>query len=140
MVTKDWLLACQRDNSWVSEQPFLVGDCTTFTKDRPLPREPQEEKDETLTTEETRLEVEDNQDVTMEDVRCRFEVMDEDADNTNNEITFGRQVALGGRGPNTPGPGTDTPTMQRLRPKPIDVENITVTPQVKSDPQGNISI
>ena len=66
-----------------------------------MPREPQE-KDKTLTTDETRLEVEDNQ-----DVKCRMEMMEDDT-------------------------GIDTPTIQRLRPKPIDVENITVSPQVKS--------
>ena len=38
VVNKDWLLACLRDQAWVSESPFLVGDCTTFTEDKPLPR------------------------------------------------------------------------------------------------------
>ena len=33
------------------------------------------------------------------------------------------------------GPGIDTPTMERLRPKPIDVNNITVTPQRLPDTQ-----
>ena len=33
------------------------------------------------------------------------------------------------------GAGIDTPTMERLRPKPIDVNNITVTPQRLPDTQ-----
>ena len=33
------------------------------------------------------------------------------------------------------GPGIDTPTMERLRPKPIVVNNITVTPQRLPDTQ-----
>ena len=89
VVSKDWLLACQRDNTWVSEQPFLVGDSTTFTEGRPLPRDPQ---DETMMTDQTKVEVEDQPDTTMEtdDVRCQME----------DEITFGGQEAPGD--PNTP--------------------------------------
>merc|ERR1719392_33933 len=63
------------------------------------------------------------------------------------EITFGNNPPVGGdvtltpaavsrisrtsaTALDTPGPaGVDTPTLERLRPKPIDVNNITVTPQ-----------
>ena len=40
VVSKDWLLACLRDHAWVSEKSFLVGDCTTFTEDKPAPCDP----------------------------------------------------------------------------------------------------
>ena len=39
VVTKDWLLACLRDQTWVTESPFLVGDCNTFNEDKPQPSE-----------------------------------------------------------------------------------------------------
>ena len=38
VVSRDWLLACQRDHTWVSERPFLVGECNIFNEDKPLPR------------------------------------------------------------------------------------------------------
>ena len=39
VVSKDWLLACLRDHTWVSEKPFLVGESTAFNEDKPQPRE-----------------------------------------------------------------------------------------------------
>ena len=53
VVNKDWLLACLRDHCWVSERPFLVGECKTFNEDKPMPREQVEavpSQDETKTT------------------------------------------------------------------------------------------
>ena len=39
----------------------------------------------------------------------------------------------------TPGPGVDTPTLERLRPKPLDLNNISVTPQRYADSQPSPS-
>ena len=129
----------------------MVEGSTVFTEDKPLPRDPEvaatvPDGDKTMTTDETRLPLEEDNDFTMEtgSVRCAMEVeeMEEAAKNSDEEITFGGQDVLAD--PNTPmasrtlkvnvdtpGPSIDTPTMERLRPKPIDVNNITVTPQVK---------
>jgi hypothetical protein len=37
-VTKDWLLTCYAEKTWVSEKPFLVGGSTVFTKGKPMPK------------------------------------------------------------------------------------------------------
>jgi len=158
-VTRDWILACFRELLWVSEKPFLVGSCETYTPGKPLPRESSVEKENLGEDEETMVKdmtivdhVAPDNDATMVDVNERNE--DKLANNVSSiavpeeakedEITFGKKLDES-RTPEagtsrvsrtclttvtTPGPaGLDTPTLERLRPKPIDVSNITVTPQ-----------
>ena len=38
VIGKDWVLACLRDNTWVSEQPFLIGKATVFTAGKISPK------------------------------------------------------------------------------------------------------
>ena len=38
VITKDWVLACLRDNAWVSEKPFLIGKATVFTAGKVPPK------------------------------------------------------------------------------------------------------
>ena len=45
IVNKDWLLNCLKFKTWVSEKPFLIGDATHFTQDKPDPKD-LEQKDE----------------------------------------------------------------------------------------------
>ena len=77
VVTKDWLLACLRDQTWVSESPFLVGDCKAFNEDKPQPSEEAEAvptEDETVMEDATRVALEEDQDVTMENTKLSLEV------------------------------------------------------------------
>jgi hypothetical protein len=53
VVNKDWLLACLRDNDWVSEKQFLVGDATKFTTEKLEPKLGSAYKYETWLTKET---------------------------------------------------------------------------------------
>ena len=118
VVTKDWLLACLRDHAWVSEKPFLVGDCTNYNEDKPLPREevavvPAD--DDTVITEAAALEV--DQDVTMENTKLEvsqpMEVEEEkDGDNSDDEITVGLQVA--------PSCDPSTPAVSKTLRKSVD--------------------
>ena len=147
-VTKAWLAACLKDCTWVSERPFLVGDSEAVTEGKPLPRVREEvtDEDDTMTTDETRLPADDTMET--DHTRCAMEVEEVgmNGDMSNEEIVFAGAEAvsdpstpLGSRtaklGVDTPGPRLDTPSMERLRPKPIDVNNITVTPQRFPDSQ-----
>ena len=53
VVNKDWLLACLRDNDWVSEKQFLVGDATKFTTGKLEPKLDSAYKYETWLTKGT---------------------------------------------------------------------------------------
>ena len=94
VVNKDWLLACLRDHTWVSERPFLVGECNTFNEDKPLPREEVEAvpaEDDTIITEAA---LEDDQDVTMENTKLEVsQPMELEDEEEEEEITIGQQVA-----------------------------------------------
>ena len=162
VVSRDWAVACCRDLAWVSELSFLVGESTTVTPGKPAPSDPEPEKllenDETVTKDETMVDLAtDAKDETMKE---------EDAEDME-EVTFGqaapnmtvtpaavsplrRTPASDATTPSvarsaltavaTPGPaGLDTPTLERLRPKPIDVNNISVTPQRFPDSQPSPS-
>jgi hypothetical protein len=37
-VTKDWLLACASNKTWVCEKPFLIGGSSVFTEGKPMPK------------------------------------------------------------------------------------------------------
>ena len=117
VVSKDWLLACLRDHTWVSERPFLVGECQTFNEDKPLPREEVEAvpaDDDTVITEAAQ---EEDQDVTMENTKLEvsqpMEVEEkEDGDNSDDEITVGLQVA--------PSCDPSTPAVSKTLRKSVD--------------------
>ena len=104
VVNKDWLLACLRDHCWVSERPFLVGECKTFNEDKPMPREEVEAvpaEDDTIITEAA---LEDDQDVTMENTKLQVSqpMEEEDEEVEEDEITLGQQVAAPSCDPTTP--------------------------------------
>ena len=152
-VTVHWLLACLRDETHVSEQQFLVGESRAVTPGRPDPSPEVKNEDantgnnddQTVIKDITIVEADlndDNQDVTMK------EDDDDYGDKTMEEVTFNSKEKQGmdispsaaaaltpaarlkQSAVTTPGPAAvDTPTLERLRPKPIDVSNITVTPQ-----------
>merc|ERR1719234_2378383 len=52
VVSKDWLIACLRDKTWVSLQKFLVGDAKTVTSGKPEPSEPEEDEETVMEQEE----------------------------------------------------------------------------------------
>merc|ERR1719483_735142 len=59
---------------------------------------------------------------------------------SNNSSNATPVTAVKPRAPlDTPGPGMDTPTMERLRPKPLDLNNISVTPQRWAESQPSPS-
>lgn len=149
-VTRDWLLACYKDRLWVSENPFLVGESSAVTPGKPMPtevtvEEEVREEEVTMTKDETIVEAQADDTIKSNDQNNKT---------LEEEISFSKQppmlcVSPASRGSppaaavdtpvsvrsavtalDTPGPaGLDTPTLERLRPKPIDVSNITVTPQ-----------
>ena len=102
VVNKDWLLACLRDQTWVSERPFLVGECKAFNEDKPLPSEQVEAastEDETVIDDATRVELEDDQDVTMENTKLNLEGIrpmeeeEDDGEKSDDEVTAAQQEA-----------------------------------------------
>ena len=148
-VTRDWLLACYRDRLWVSEKPFLVGESSAVTPGKPMPTEVtvEEVREEEVTMTKDETVVEAQADDTIKSGGQNDKTLEE-------EISFNKQPPMMCVSPashgatsaasvdtpvsarsavtniDTPGPaGLDTPTLERLRPKPIDVSNITVTPQ-----------
>jgi len=157
IVTKEWIISCHRDLDWVSERPFLVGDATAHTEGKPMPKVTTGNVSEVNhTAENTMIENNDNDDENSSNKSVKSR---RDSD----EITFGSQIPnanvsstkvqitedtssftpVSNMKPrmtlDTPGPGVDTPTLERLRPKPLDLNNISVTPQRYADSQPSPS-
>jgi len=169
IVTRDWVTSCHRDILWVSEQPFLVGDSTTVTAGKPMPSVDTKEAELTVVEENkdvtiTSTDANNSRSRRRESDEITFGSQVNTSGNTNmgntslprvnnrrsssstnlpsgDSSTFTPVTAVKGRTTalDTPGPGVDTPTMERLRPKPLDLNNISVTPQRYLDSQPSPS-
>jgi len=166
IVSRDWITSCYRDLVWVSEKPFLVGESKIFTSDKPMPSVGVKESEVTLIEDNKDLTVTSADEIKSrrrESEEITFGSQLNTSGNThlantsllkannrrssNTTITSGESsstftpvTAVKGRTAlDTPGPGVDTPTMERLRPKPLDLNNISVTPQRYLDSQPSPS-
>ena len=173
VVSKDWLFACLRDETWVSEKKFLVGDAKTVTSGKPEPSEPEEETN--MEEEEdtvTNMSVDEVQrsygpgpslKASPTPVRAAIPVSAQvntpvtplaalrvDSPATAVRIPVRPQVdspsvevcppAARSTAAHTPGQAVDSPmATQTLRPKPINLTDITVTPQRWADSQPSPS-
>merc|ERR1719239_251194 len=178
VVSKDWLYACFRDKTWVSEKKFLVGNAKTVTSGKPEPSEPEEE--ETIMEEEedtvTNMSVDEvhrsygpPSKASPTPVRVPISVSAQvnapvtplaalrvDSPATSVRVPVRPQVdspsvevcppvaaaaARSAAVSTTPGgQAVDSPmATQTLRPKPINLTDITVTPQRWADSQPSPS-
>ena len=160
VVSKDWLLACLKDLTWVSEQPFLIGDSNTFTEGKPMPREDTEEEN-TLTEEASaaaveaeededdeiqlktpklgkrRLSAKDASDKKTPKLKPAGRTEDDEEEEEDEDIKFKTpktdEGQLRSRMLELETPGMD---IEKLRPKPIDFEpSKTITPNRYADSQ-----
>ena len=154
IVTREWLRACWRDLAWVSEGSFLVGASTTVTRGRPEPSE------EPMEVEESRQE----DTVTDQSVGLVNRSYQRAAGTPKAAATLAAKSPRAApvtplaalsmaspRGPRpvetpdtvvrpasrlaTPGAADSPLATQLLRPKPINLTDITVTPQRWADSQ-----
>jgi len=175
VVSKDWLQACLRDETWVSEKKFLVGDAKTVTSGKPEPSEPEEETNVEEEVEEdtvTNMSVDEVQrsygpgpslKASPPPVRAPISVPGQvitpvtplsalrmDSPTTAVRKPVRPQVdspsmevcppAARVTSVHTPGQTVDSPmATQTLRPKPINLTDITVTPQRWADSQPSPS-
>eukprot|EP00092_Neocalanus_flemingeri_P010154 GFUD01010944.1.p1 GENE.GFUD01010944.1~~GFUD01010944.1.p1 ORF type:complete len:1552 (+),score=561.52 GFUD01010944.1:76-4731(+) len=169
VVTRDWVTVSHREMLWISEKPFLVGEATAVTDGKPMPSMEleventvmEQSNDETITSVDLNLSKSRRREsdeitfgsntntsaanmslantsiphATTSTRRSSSSVVTSGDTSTATPVT-----AVKPRAPiDTPGPGVDTPTMERLRPKPLDLNNISVTPQRWADSQPSPS-
>jgi hypothetical protein len=136
VVTAGWLRACLRDRAWVSESSFLVGAATTATPGRPEPsEEPQE------TAEEEAEETVTN--MSIDEIHRSYGQQKAAVESPMASMTLASPATL--VRPSvasrlaTPGPADSPLATQLLRPRPINLTDITVTPQRWADSQPSPS-
>lgn len=166
VVSRDWVTSCHREMTWLSERTFLVGEATAFTDGKPEPSI--ETKIENTVMDQTNDETIQSVDQNMSKSRRResdeitfgsqanpdtslgstsiHNTVTNTRRSSNSTVTSNNSsnatpvTAVKPRAPlDTPGPGMDTPTMERLRPKPLDLNNISVTPQRWAESQPSPS-
>ena len=156
IVTKDWLRACWRDMAWVSEGRFLVGASTAVTRGRPEPSE------EPMEVEESRQE-DTLTDQSVDLIHRSYQraagtpkAAATLAAKSPRAAPVTPLAALSMASPRVPRAAVETPdtvvrpsasrlatpgaadsplATQLLRPKPINLTDITVTPQRWADSQ-----
>ena len=172
VVSKDWLRACHRDQAWVSERNFLVGEAKTVTSGKPEPSEPEEETNMEVTEEDTVTNMSVDEvhrsygpskaspktsrapnPVQVNTPVTPLAALRVDSPATAVRVPVRPQVdspsvevlrppaAARSTEVHTPGhPVVDSPmATQTLRPKPINLTDITVTPQRWADSQPSPS-
>ena len=167
IISKDWVRACFKDKTWVSEKNFLIGESKAVTEGKPEPsehdeEEEMEEEDTVTTMTEDEIQRSHGQpSTTPQHPRASIPVLAQAttpvtplaAMRVNSPATAVRlparpqvespMVELNPQGAarsaaiNTPlGQGVDSPmATQSLKPKPINLTDITVTPQRWADSQ-----
>ena len=124
VVDKDWIMTCARKMAWVSEKPFLLGDSTTITEDKPMPDELDDVKHDCSNFDEAVEE--DHKQVDETEIVFKHTVENADEEdgeeqksgvctpqNTSIDRQRVRRLAM-----ETPGDGLD---IEKLRPKPFEM-------------------